>query len=272
MNAEWIITVFVIVDELLTSAGHRDHPLAQASDAEVLTSALVAARFFQNHHERAVMLMQQQGYFSGALSISRFNRRLHALRDWLALALETLAELAVSGEIFIIDSLPLPVCKRARARRCRKVRGRDYCGYCAAKKEKFFGWRLHLIVNAAGVPVSYALWEASFFDLTPLHELAFVLPRGARLLGDKGYISAADAATLLAETGVRLITGRRKNMTPNSWEDAYELRLHRRTIETINSQLEKMGIERLYARTNDGFDIKARATILALFFTNHFPD
>lgn len=26
----------------------------------------------------------------------------------------------------------------------RKVRGAEYCGYSAAKKEKVFGWRLHL--------------------------------------------------------------------------------------------------------------------------------
>lgn len=81
------------------------------------------------------------------------------------------------GQVFIIDSLPVPVCKRARVRRCRKVRGLDYCGYCAAKREKFFGWRWHLIVNVQGVPVSWTLGEARFQDLTPLDELAFVLPR-----------------------------------------------------------------------------------------------
>jgi len=41
--------------------------------------------------------------------------------------------------------MPVPVCKRVRARRWRTVRGRTYCGYCPAKREKFFGWRLHLV-------------------------------------------------------------------------------------------------------------------------------
>jgi hypothetical protein len=50
-----------------------------------------------------------------------------------------LGELFAKGEVFIIDSLPLPVVKRVRARRCKKVRGKAFCGYCAAKKEKFFG-------------------------------------------------------------------------------------------------------------------------------------
>ncbi|MBA3438836.1 MAG: IS982 family transposase, partial [Pyrinomonadaceae bacterium] len=50
MNAEWIITVFVILDELLTKGGHQDHQLSQVGDAEVLTVAVVAAKYFQNHH------------------------------------------------------------------------------------------------------------------------------------------------------------------------------------------------------------------------------
>ena len=35
-----------------------------------------------------------------------------------------------------------------------------------------------------------------------------------------------------------------------------------------SSQLEKMGIERLYARTNAGFDLKVHATLIALICTN----
>ena len=268
MNATWIITVFVIVDELLQKGGHRDHPLAQVSDAEVLTVAIVAAKYFYNNHERALLLLQETHYLSGHLSISRFNRRLHRQADWFELALAVLGEVAAHGAVFIIDSLPVPVCKRVRARRCRKVRGLDYCGKCAAKKEKFFGWRLHLICTPEGVPVSFALWPARFHDLSPLHELAFVLPPQASLYGDKVYIAGDDAATILAETDVRLITVRRKNMKPNTWGDDMDLRRYRKTIETRNSQLEKMGIEQLHARTNAGFEIKVHASLLALFWTN----
>ena len=83
-----------------------------------------------------------------------------------------------NGGIFILDSLLVPVCKRVRARRCRKVRGLDFCGYCAAKKEKFFGWRLHLICTPQGRPVSYTLLAGRYQDLTPVHELTVVLPPG----------------------------------------------------------------------------------------------
>ena len=84
MNAEWIIKVFVILDELGACGGHHDHKLSQVGDAEVLTVAVVAAKYFQNHHERALLMMRECKYLSGSLSVSRFNRRLHSCREWLA--------------------------------------------------------------------------------------------------------------------------------------------------------------------------------------------
>src|SRR5713226_1039168 len=251
MNALWIITVFVVVEDVMQSLGHQSHKLAQVSDAEVLTVAIVAAQYFQNHHERALCLMQQTGYLSKPLSVSRFNRRVHALAEWLPFIADTLAALFTQGDVFVIDSMPIPVCKRKRARRCRKVRGRIYCGYCAAKAEKFFGWRLHLICRPDGQPVSFTLLPASLHDLTPVHELTVSLPAGAKVFGDKGYVGAPEAQSILDTGGVRLISQPRDNMQPLAWWDECELRLYRHTIETVNSQFEKMGVERLYARTTD---------------------
>lgn len=164
--------------------------------------------------------------------------------------------------------MPLPVCRRARARRNQQVRGRTCCRYGAAKKEKLFGFRLHLVCTLAGVPVSFAVVAGSYHELTPIHELTFVLPAGASVFGDKGYNSAPDEATILAETGVRLIPVRRKNMAQHDWADEFDLKQYRKSIETVNAQLEKMGAQRLHARTNTGFDIKVHASLLALACSN----
>jgi Transposase DDE domain len=269
MNADWIVAAFVIIDTGLERLEHRSHVLAQVPDAEILTIAVVAAKFFQKHHERAVCVLCASGYLSGTISVSRCNRRLHALADSVVFIATALGEVFAHGDVFVMDSLPLPVCRRVRARRCRKVRGRAYGGSCAAKKEKCFGWRLHLICTPAGLPVSFTMLPAAFHDLTPRHALAFGLVPGARLLGDKAYKSAAAEASLLAETGVRVVPIRKANMAPHAWFlDAVELRLYRHTIETVNSQLEKRGIERLYARTNTGFDLKVHASLIALACTN----
>jgi hypothetical protein len=263
-----IIGTFTVIDDVLTLGGHRDHCLAQARDSEVLLVAVCAAAYFQNHQERALSVLKRLHYLSGALSISRFNRRLHRLAHWLPLLVEILGRLFENEPCLIIDSLPVPVCRRVRARRCGKVRGGDYCGWCAAKKEKFFGWRLHLVCTPQGIPVRYSLLPAAYHDLTPIHELLWELPPGVWVLGDKAYNSKADEASLRQDTGVCLVPIRKANMTPNSWEERQRLEEYRHSIETLNSQAEKMGVERLYARTNEGFAIKVVASVLALVFSN----
>jgi hypothetical protein len=73
---------------------------------------------------------------------------------------------------------------------------------------------------------------------------------------------------LLLGEGVRLIPIRRQNMkNQHTWADEFDLRRYRKGVETVNSQLESMGINRLRARINDGFFIKVQASLLALWHT-----
>jgi len=268
MDDDFIVTAYVVLDKTMAALGHCDDVRAKAGDAEVLTVAVVAAKYFQSHLARALPVLHLGHYLSGALSVSRFNRRLHALRGWLALALDTLGALFATGEAFLIDSMPVPVCRRARAGRCRKVRGAAFCGYCAAKREKSFGWRLHLVCTAGGVPVAFDLLPGGLHDLTPIHELCYGRPGEVAVYGDKGYNAAPDEATILAETGVRLVPSRRANMRPNDWDDKLALRAYRKRIEALFSQLEAMGVQRLRARTNPGLERKLHAALLAATIAN----
>jgi Transposase DDE domain len=185
MDATWILTAFVLIDTLMEHLEHRTDVRAQVPVSQVILIAVLSAKYFANQHERAVCILRESGYLSGWIALTRFNRRLQKLADWLSFIATSLGEIGLKGQVCVIDRLPVPVCRRVRARRCKKVRGREYCGYCAAKKEKFFGWRLHLICTPCGMPLSFQLVPAAFHDLTPLHELAVVLPPGARLFGDK---------------------------------------------------------------------------------------
>ena len=270
MYDDAMVTASVVIAELLGHAGRREHALARVGDAAVLTVAVVAAASFQHHHARALPVLQGGGYLPRRPSVSRFNRRLHALADWLALLAETLGALVAHGEAFVLDGLPLPVCRRARARRCRKLRGQASCGDCAAEREQVFGWRLHLVCPPAGVPVAFARLPAAWHALTPVHELTVGLPRGAAVYADKAYHGARDEASILAETGVRLGPRRRADMRPNDWVDKLALREHRQRIETANSQLEAMGVPRRRARTTAGFDLKVHAALVALVCLNAF--
>lgn len=264
MNEDMIVTSFVVIDEIMAKFAHSSHPLAQVPDTEIILVGIVAARYFQNHQERTLQVMGRMGYLSGRISISRFNRRLHQLAEWLPRLLDILADLFASGELFIVDSLPLPVCKRVRAMRCKKVRGKAYCGYCASKKWHYFGWKLHLVCSESGFPVAFEMLPAAYHDLTPIHEITCHLPAASCVLGDKAYNSASDEQSIFEDIAVELVPRRRDNMARNRLHHACYLRYHRQTIETVYSQLEKMGIQRLHARTHSGFEIKVHASLLAL--------
>lgn len=272
MTAEHMIGIYVVIEETMGALGHSSHRLAGVCDAEVLTVAVVAAAFLGNHHARTLAVLRATGYLSRALSASRFSRRLHALADWLALLLDVLGALFADGQAaicdFIIDSLPIPVCKRVRARRCRTIQGRASCGYCAAKKEKFFGWRLHLVCTTDGLPVAFTLLPGGWHDLTPVHELTVELPEGAWVYGDKGYNSAPDEAVIRATGGGVLIPQHRDNMAPNTRAEHCGLRTFRRASETVNSQLTAMGIAHLHVRSVAGVEIKVHASLLALACLN----
>ncbi len=273
MNDAVIVPIFVVIDDVLRALGHRTDPRARTSDSEVLTVATVAACQFQNHQERALCVMRGMGYLSGPLSISRFNRRVHALAHWFAILLDLLGEAFAGSALFILDSMPLPVCRRARAWRCRKVHGAEYCGYCAAKKETgalwaAFGWRLHLVITPGGIPVSFDLLPAAFHDLTPVHELMERLPTGATVYADKGYNSADDEAWIEGESGIRLVPRRKENMVPNTLAETFGLQRHRGRVETVYSQLAAWGMQRLHARTHEGWTIKVLASLFALLCAN----
>src|SRR5258706_4784234 len=106
MNDTSIGTAYVVIDDILKAHGFEDDVRTTGSAAEILTVGVIAAKYFQNHHERALCVLTRLGYVHG-LSVSRFNRRLHALRDWLYGMVSVVAELYAQGEAFIIDSMPL---------------------------------------------------------------------------------------------------------------------------------------------------------------------
>lgn len=100
-----------------------------------------------------------------------------------------------------------------------------------------------------------------------MRELADALPKGATLFGGQGYVSAPDAVAILKACGVQVIAFPRDHIQLLEWEDEFDLGLYWHTIETANSQLKKMSVERLYARTKPGFVLKVIASMIALACT-----
>jgi hypothetical protein len=83
MDADRIIPSFVLIDTLMGHLGHASDAHDHVPDSEVILIAVVAANYFQHHHERAVCILRETRYLSGHIDVRRFKRRLHKLADWL---------------------------------------------------------------------------------------------------------------------------------------------------------------------------------------------
>jgi hypothetical protein len=266
-KATIIISLYTIISTICEKILEKPNQKQKLDDAEIITIALCSALFFNNNHDKAISWLYCTKYFPVMLSLSRYNRRIHRLKYVIEFCTERIFELFLKEETFIIDSMPLPVCKRTRARRNKKVRGREYCGYCVAKKEKFFGFRLHMITSREGIPVSFQILPGSFHDITPIFEITYSLPKKSTLIGDKAY-NYEKAEDILKDYGINLMPIRKKNYK-KQWfmhEERF-IKENRHQIETSFSILsDVMGLNRLKARTLDGFIIKTYAAVLALVF------
>ena len=99
-------------------------------------------------------------------------------------------------------------------------------------------------------------------DRKPVKELAADLP--VRLYGDKGYISQA-VTDDLAQEGITLVTGQRKNMNAKELSFFDRAMLSKRfIIEAINNQLKNISqIEHSHHRILHGFMLNLLGGLIA---------
>ena len=128
------------------------------------------------------------GLFVSFCDRSRYNRTKKNLSDVIKLIFEEILTRLPKSDVGIIDSFPLPVCKFGRARFHKTFKGysADY-SYCASKKEYYYGYKVHLIVDEQGFPRGFGLTGASVDDRLMVDELLENM-RLCFLIGDKGYI------------------------------------------------------------------------------------
>ena len=154
---------------------------------------------------------------------------------------------AVADPIHIADGCPMPVCVLTRAPQCRLFPEVADVGYCAAKKQYYYGLHGHLMITINGVITACTITSATgdereaLWDLTPGVQ--------GLVIGDKGYLSAFLQAEL-ATVGIDLQTPWRANMTdPRPPKVVQQLTRTRRLVETVIGQLaEQFHFEKIRAR------------------------
>jgi len=198
---------------MLKSLHHYEDSQCQMSDAEVMTTAIVAMLYFRGNFALASRYLYEHRYIPRMLSASRFNRRLHRIADlFLTLFLqlgETWKNLNEKS-VYVIDSYPIAVCDNYRIRRSKIYQGEDFRGYIASKKRYFYGLRIHLLVTEQGEPVEFFLEPGTFSDTSALALYNFDLAEGSFVTGDKAY-NDYTIEDVMREAGIELIPLRKKN-------------------------------------------------------------
>jgi DDE family transposase len=262
-----IIAIFCLCDDLLKAMHHQEDRQCQMNDAEIMTTAFIAALFFRGNHESARTMLKQHGYIPHMVSKSRFSRRLHHIKTIFIIFFNLLAQTwktLNTDAIYVIDSLPIAVCDNIRIRRSKIYSHEDFRGYQASKKRYFYGLKIHLMVTQDGQPVECFLTPGGFGDVDALKYYAYELPEGSMIYADKAY-NDYEIEDLLKEVDhIQLLPMRKKNskraLPPYvSFVQSY----HRKRVETAGSLIAQLLPKSIHAVTSQGFELKVALFVIA---------
>jgi hypothetical protein len=143
-----------------------------------------------------------------------------------------------NSDLHVVDGFPIPICHYCRSTFCKSFKGKADYGYCAAKDEKYYGFKGHIIVDSNGVIKTFTFATPTVDERVALIDICKNLK--GTLLGDKGYIKK-ELSEELAEYGIDLQTPMRKNMIEKrpKWFLKF-IRSKRKVVETVISQLCKI--------------------------------
>lgn len=264
-----IVAVFCLIDDMLKIMRHQEDIQCEMSDAEVMTTAVIATLFFGGNYSHARDLLGSQGYIPRMLSKSRFSRRLHRIKPFFLTLFNMLAEYWKDSNkdmIYSVDTFPIIACDNYRIGRAKLYQGKHFRGYIASKKRYFYGLKLHLLVTQAGQPVEMLLSPGSTYDGQGLYVFDFDLPEGSLIVGDKAYNNYA-IEDLMSVAGIQLSPFRKKNSKRPVPPWIYYLQFHyRKMIETTGSLISNLLPKKIHATSAAGFELKVILFVLACSF------
>jgi len=264
-----IVAIYCICDDILKGLRHFEDKQRQMSDAEVMTTSIVAGLYFSGNMEKSRIFLQEHGYIPRMLEKSRFNRRQHKIAELFLVVFDLLGSFwkqLNEKSVYVMDSFPVSACDNYRIQRCHLYHGEDWRGYQASKKRYYYGLKIHLMVTQQGQPVEFFLTPGSWSDTRALKMYKFDLPKDSLITGDKAYNDYA-FEDLLEEAQMDLQPLRKKNSKrPIPAWMTYMLACYRKVIETTGSLLEQLLPKHIHAVSARGFELKIAIFVLATSF------
>ena len=265
-----IIIIYVICCEFLQAIGHKENEQSQMSDAEVMTTAIVAMLNFGGNYAQARKWLKSPQYMPKMLGKSRFSRRLNRIKHLFVPCFNLMGQYwkATNAEdIYSIDTFPVPVCDNIRIRRAKLYQNEDYRGYIASKRRYFYGLKVHIMVTQQGEPVEFFISPGSFSDVAYLDQFDFDLPSGSTIYADKIYNHYLVEDCLQADGNITLSPFRKSNSKrPDPPWKRFLQHHYRKIVETSASLVERLLPKHIHATNAAGFELKVILFILALSF------
>ena len=228
-------------------------PKPKFSDSEIITLSLISDSLLIDSEHYLFKILHNQSVFHHLIERSVYNRRKRALSPLLNKVRMGLVEKLISYEdTFVLDSMPVEICKFVRAKRIKICKEHEQTspsfGFCAAKKQTYFGYKLHGVCTMGGIITDFDMSKGNMSDIHYLNDIRDRY-NNCTLLGDKGYLCNELQTELFEKNRLLLQTPMRSNQKNFKRQPAV-FRKVRKRIETIFSQLcDHFMIRRNYAKT-----------------------
>lgn len=251
--------LFVFIDDFFKAhsqqAAWRRSPNATPAftDAEVITIGLLQGAFGCATLKKTYQLVAAnwRDAFPRLPSYGQWIARLHRLAALVGALIHTSLGIQGMGERFyLLDALPIRVCKAIRHGRVRLLH-EDGAAFGKSTTGWFFGFKLHALVHHSGLIVSAILTPANWDEREVAVALALSV-EGGIAVGDLGYRSRRDwlFEQLVQEADLLLLHPGDAGCK-GSWRRALVSSLRER-VETTFSGLWNRFVDRVYSRSWQG--------------------
>lgn len=203
-----VVSEFLEKHPALTEWRRSNHPRPEFTDAEVLTIALMQGYFRTLTLKRTFLLVLAND--------RRAFPKCRGYNQWLALLTQLSFQIGRLGcdvaqahaadvPYYFVASQPIPLCHGLRHGRVRTLR-EDGAWFGKTSKGWFFGFKLHILIDANGLIVNAVLTPGSWDDREAVIPLTHGIHTGSVTVGDLGYRGQPLQTEVWEQDGIVLVT------------------------------------------------------------------